>query len=79
MFNNLDPATTRILEEGMRAQRQGIPEEERCRNCDGMGQVAMGCAITHTIYNTCYHCHGSGRRDKDLEKFLEEQEERNKK
>ena len=72
MFHSINSIETGIFELGMETQRQDIPEEERCRNCDGMGQVAMGCTITRTIYSTCYHCHGSGRRNKDLEKSLEE-------
>ena len=72
MFLRLGPIETGIFGLGIEAQRQGIPEEERCWNCDGRGQIRTGCAITHAIYTTCCHCGGSGKRNKDLEKLLEE-------
>lgn len=72
MSHGINPIETGIFEFGMETQRQDIPEEERCRNCDGRGQIRTGYAITHAIYATCCHCSGTGKRNKDLEKSLEE-------
>ena len=51
MFNNLNPITTGILGLGMEAQRQGIPEEERCWNCDGRGSKCKLHINTRNLYN----------------------------
>ena len=58
----MDFETTRILEQGMYAQQQSIPETERCDHCDGRGQVSVGCAITHSMYAKCFECFGTGRK-----------------
>lgn len=73
MFHGMGPIETGVFELGMEAQRQGILEEEQCLNCNGRGQVRVGCAITHAVYTTCCHCSGTGKRNRYLEKFLEEQ------
>jgi len=73
MFHGMNPIVTGIFELEMEAQRQGIPEEERCWNCDGRGQI-RSYTLMHAIYTVCRKCSGTGKRNKDLEKSLEEQE-----
>ena len=69
MFLRLGPIETGIFGLGIEAQRQGIPEEERCWNCDGRGQIC-NYTLMHVIYTTCCHCGGTGKHNKDLKKSL---------
>ena len=64
----MDSRQTVLLEMGMLAQQAEIPEDERCTTCNGQGQVVVGCAFTHSIYDTCSACGGSGLKS-DQQRF----------
>lgn len=57
----MDISQTILLEMGMKTLQRSIPEDERCPSCKGRGQLRVGCALSHAIYNTCYVCFGGGR------------------
>jgi hypothetical protein len=60
MFGRQDFEMIKILELGMEAQRNGIPEKERCRHCDGRGKRVVGCATFYSLYGACFMCGGTG-------------------
>jgi DnaJ-class molecular chaperone len=41
------------------SRRDAIPESERCKPCDGYGDVWVGWSAYHPVQ--CGHCHGTGR------------------
>lgn len=59
----MDFTQTILLEKGMRTQQASIPKEAQRTECEGMGQISVGCALTHSIYATCPACEGSGRKE----------------
>jgi len=59
-----DMATTRLLELGMEKNRERIEEAWRCPECDGKGQMRTGCAMFYALYDSCFACSGTGRKQR---------------
>lgn len=66
MIGNRYYDTTGIIESGMEKLRESIPENERCKTCDGQGKVYVGCALVCSIYEDCFRCNGDGHEPKKL-------------
>lgn len=51
-------------------RREEIPKKDRCTHCDALGLVCWRKSMTGHDYRVCFWCHGTGKKDHELEKHL---------